>query len=642
MGALQAATFAWRLTVEGAEAVSKAFTDIGKAANKNMKDTATSSNTATAALLGVTKQLSGMEKQAVALDKLRRQLVLIAGVGGLGLIVDRSLDAAVNIKKMSAEAGFAVEPYQELVFALKQFNVEQGDAAAAMRNFSRETAQFVAHNSGPAKEAYETLFGANAQDIAQRGLQNVDKFFLDVLNRIGQRSAEGEKLDLLKGFFGKDAGSHLIEAANEGSRAIEEQIRLARELGLVYSQDMVDGADAAQDKIELLSTILKTKLQKSIVENADSLAHFADVAIDGLPAVLQMFSMMATLVETIVKGIASLSISMANVGNYAMNFGDWYARLSAQPTLENLKAFGKIGEGSYDPMMPWQEDAANSPLKLTVHPKSKGGGGSSGYIPKGSDEQLKKTKALSDAYEKLVFNLQEEIDAIGMSAREQAISNEVRKLGAAATEEQRAAIEQLAGQLYDEKDAWDRINDAAKDAASTIGDGLKDALMHADNLQDGLRGVGLELLDIAYKALIGDSASSGLSSLISGAFSMFGGGGFGGGSDAAIASSFAGGAGVWNTPMASFDVGTDYVPYDMVAKIHKGERIIPAAQNRGDGITVVVEDHAGVNVSASRRSDGSIGIRLSQIEEAVAGINRSIEPRAVQAVQQARMRSTNF
>lgn len=53
-------------------------------------------------------------------------------------------------------------------------------------------------------------------------------------------------------------------------------------------------------------------------------------------------------------------------------------------------------------------------------------------------------------------------------------------------------------------------------------------------------------------------------------------------------------------PLPGFAIGTNYVPQDMVAKIHKGEKIIPASQNNGAGLNVEVNviNQSGQEVKA--------------------------------------------
>lgn len=77
--------------------------------------------------------------------------------------------------------------------------------------------------------------------------------------------------------------------------------------------------------------------------------------------------------------------------------------------------------------------------------------------------------------------------------------------------------------------------------------------------------------------------------------------------------------------MKSYDVGTDFVPYDQVALIHKGERIVPAAENRPDWgapsqpITVYVTAPQGTSRASATQWGAEVG---RQIEHSRSRVRR--------------------
>ena len=78
--------------------------------------------------------------------------------------------------------------------------------------------------------------------------------------------------------------------------------------------------------------------------------------------------------------------------------------------------------------------------------------------------------------------------------------------------------------------------------------------------------------------------------------------------------------------LPSYAVGTDYVPNDQIAMIHKGERIVPAGQNKvmgsagSSGVVVNVYEAPGTQATVQQQPNKNGGMDISVIVEQLTGL----------------------
>lgn len=166
------------------------------------------------------------------------------------------------------------------------------------------------------------------------------------------------------------------------------------------------------------------------------------------------------------------------------------------------------------------------------------------------------------------------------------------------------------------------------EAQKSIQDAFSDTVTNLISGQKSLKDSLMDFIGSIEKALAKAAAQS-LASQLFGGGSGGGGGGLGGIIGGLFGGGGSGGGGFLSGLFPSYDVGTNYVPSDTLALVHKGEAIIPAAQNRatlygttpGGGVTVNMTVNTP-DANSFKQSQGQLAANLQQTLSTAARRNK--------------------
>lgn len=625
-----AATFAYRLTAEGAEKVEKAFSGVNKSAKGNFNEAAKNTRVLNNDLRDLVNRLKDVEGTARGLSRLRNAVLSLAGAGGIAYLIKNSLEAAAHIGDMAAQAGVGVEEFQELEFALRKYNVEQGKVVDGLLELNKRATEFVRDNAGPAKGAFERL-GFSQSDVAE-GLKSSDRFFEDVLQRINELDSEAERLQLLDKIFGGSAGKSLAGAAGAGIDAIRDAREEARQLNYVVGKDLVEASDVAAQRLDIMFDILKRQLVIAVAENADEIERFVNVMIDGLPRAIELLERVAKLL-----GIVELSpedkleklnkrirINQHNIDFYGQNaLGRFVGASIMDASQKDLPLAMQERHELERQMLAEHMARENAKKRIGEERKSRK---ASGGIPIGDAAAETAAKRQAQAIKDLIRDLEFEIDVIKKSEREQAVLRAERQLGAEATEEQKAQVRDLAGALFDEQEKIKKVKEEQEKARKKteewkkevqelgreFASAFEDAIIGGKKLSEVLDGLLSYIQQILIRKTITEPLTEGLGEIFDGLDlgSIFGG----------VSGKKASGGTVYAGELYQVNERGRQVEGFRPAT---GGQIIPLGVQSGSNVSVTIINNTPSRVSQQQgqKSDGTPELRIQIDQEIANNIN---------------------
>jgi len=561
-----------------------------------------------------------------------RFVVPTAAIAGFTAATKSALNYADSIADASEKTAFSATKIQELKFAAEQNGIAFNTLEGALARFTKRLGLARA-GTGAAAQTYKDL-GIDLQ-------QTNDQVFSQVVATFGAMENETNRLALATRLFGDDAQrmAVLVSGGNESLQAYADK---ARELGLILSDDLVQGASDANDQLDIMQKVIGTQVTRVLVELAPIITRVGQSFADAVPKIRSFFESFDS-VDT--QGIDALKQTYSRLESQLERE---QVKLYDRMVINSKKSTGRVWNPITDAILPSEEeirariDALREQMQEAadyieieqakindrLFEKKYGlnqpsapaavdtttlfsGGGESGAVAtttKGIDAQQQALRQLAGELKQADEELRRFSDDLTRTHNPaQEVAEDLAMIEAAFErgwisaetygEATLEAMNRLSDEVEELPEKIDEVNDVAEDLGMTFSSALEEAIVSGGNFRDMLKGIEQDVLRIITRKNITKPLADSITGML--------GGGSSGGIFGDIFGSFFGGARAMGGPVS---MGKAYVVGERGPELfmpRQSGNIIPNGAAPG-GVTVNMKITTP-NADSFRRSEKQIG-----------------------------------
>jgi len=322
----------------------------------------------------VKKNVSSLDRLA---SKARGGIAGIAGgvaIAGLANLAKKSLDAADSVEKLSRRTGGSAKFLSEMRFALSQNDASLSDFGNSLRKINK-SAQDAADGLSTPTRAFQKL----GIDVDAFNQLNTDQKFIQLSEAISKVEDPAVRTQTAMDIMGR-AGERLIPTMIDGAAGIAAYREEAEAMGLSLSTSQVQGAAAANDAIDRLTSSIGGSITQAILPYTDSIVSAADFTREYLPRAIEFLIdvfrglkvVFNSIVLSIQAGIAKLLDTASDIpiiGDDIKEIADSFKQAAIETSSsidETVSNMGKWKE-STDSLKGSNVEAANQ-IKSQLNP----------------------------------------------------------------------------------------------------------------------------------------------------------------------------------------------------------------------------------------------------------------------------------